>query len=85
MIESRGNVIPAKEDIPAGCKLFTVVGPTIKDSTDTYCKAGEWAVLNRKLAKHYLDLNMIRVELPEDFDDDKSGEQTAAVTSTDQA
>lgn len=68
--ETRGNRVPAGDDIPKGCRVFRVTDAMICDSTGAFCATGEWAVLDKSLAKHYLDLGAIRVELPEDFDDD---------------
>ena len=67
---TRSGVVPSKEEIPKGHRLFKVTGPMICDDTGAYCDEGDWAVLTKKSASHYLDLGLIRVELPENFDDD---------------
>ena len=78
---SRNGELP--EDLPKGMHAFKVLKTTIKDSLCDYCEVGEMAVLDKKLATHYLKLEMIQVELP-DFDDGdtnagaKQSDQTAA-------
>lgn len=56
---------------PRGLKRFRVIRSTIKDDEGNYCAPGDLAALGKASAKHYLDLNLIRVELPE-FDDEKT-------------
>lgn len=70
MARSTRNGYLDASDIPAGMRPFEVVGATIKDSTGAYCVQGEMALLNRKLADVYLKRNMIKVALPDDFNDD---------------
>lgn len=53
--------------LPDGMKVFTVTGPTIKDSLGAYCTEGQQAVLNEADAKRYHKAKLIAVDLP-DFD-----------------
>lgn len=55
--------------LPKGMMAFRVIRSTIKDSLGNYCTVDDMAVLDKKLAQHYLDNKFIRVELP-DFDED---------------
>lgn len=87
MTPTRNGRMPEAEDIPKGCRVFRVVGPMICDNTNTYCDTDDWAVLDKKTAQHYLDLGLIRVELPEDFDngDDPSKTALAAISNKSEA
>jgi hypothetical protein len=58
-----------RDNVPEGLKVFTVIDRTIKDSEDHYCEAGEDALLDEKLARHYYRMDMIRVDFP-DFNAD---------------
>lgn len=69
---------PPTEDNIAALKLkpFKVIRSTIRDNLNRYVgedstetEGGDVAYLNAKTARHYLDHNFIRVELPEDFED----------------
>lgn len=74
---------------PKGMAKFLVLGATIKDSLGQYCNKGDYATLDKKLAQHYLNLNMIRVELPDmddeddvDRDTENEGDGASEQTST---
>jgi len=54
---------------PKGMMKFEVIRSTIKDSLGQYCLPGDMAILKKDLAQRYLDMNLIKVALPEfDFD-----------------
>lgn len=66
-------------DIPKGMMKFETIRSGIKDSLGQYCLPGDMAVMDKKLAQHYLDLNFIKVALPDfDEDDDASGSKDTA-------
>lgn len=54
-----------RADVPEGMKVFTVSGPTIKDSMDEYCEDSQDAVLDEALAEHYYKLDLIKVDFPD--------------------
>ena len=51
--------------VPKGMMKFEVINSTIKDKLGQYCVPGDMAVLDKKMAKGYLDKNFIKVALPE--------------------
>lgn len=70
--------LPTKSNLKAlGLRPFVVIRATIKDSLGRYVgedakvtedeEGGNIAYLDKASAQRYLDLNYIRVELPEDF------------------
>ncbi|MDJ0827906.1 MAG: hypothetical protein QNJ16_20665 [Rhodobacter sp.] len=61
---------------PKGMHKVKVIRTTIKDSLGQYCVDGDFAILKKDEAQHYLDLNMVRVELP-DLDDESDTDESA--------
>lgn len=74
----------AKDKCPEGMHKVMVINTNIKDSCDRYCHPGDFAFLTPELAQHYLDLQMVRVELP-DLEDagtsDEGGAEAAGKQS----
>lgn len=66
-----------KREAPKGMMKFEVIRTAIKDSVGQYCLPGDMAILDKKLAKDYLDKNLIKVALPEFDDDDKDDGDTS--------
>ena len=66
-------------EVPKGMMKFEVIRSTIRDSIGQYCVPGDMAVLTPRHAKSYLNMNYIKVALPEGFadDDDEQDEANA--------
>jgi hypothetical protein len=85
---TRDDGIVPPEELKSTMKVFTVVGPTIRDSLGAYCAAGQQAALTKADATKYHKMNLIQVALP-DFGEEKKddlgepasgeGQQAAAV------
>lgn len=71
----KSNEANAKRQAPKGHHKFAVTVTAIRDSLGEFCNVGQTAILSKKLAQHYLDLGLIRVELPEFDDEDDAGKK----------